>query len=82
MRERNEALDCRVYARAAAWLFGAERWPESTWQSLEAQVGIAREEEVVERAADAETQPPPEPTAGQPRTPRRKRRVYTPNMMR
>ena len=80
MRERNEALDCRVYARAAAWLFGAERWAESTWQSLEAQVGIAREEEVAAGAEEAAQ--PPEPTAGQPRTPRRKRRVYTPNMMR
>ncbi len=81
-RERNEALDCRVYARAAAWLFGADRWAESTWQSLEAQVGIAPEDEVVGRAVDAETQSQPEPTAGQPRTPRRKRRVYTPNIMR
>jgi len=79
MRERNEALDCRVYARAAAWLFGADRWPESTWLSLEAQVGIAREEEVT-GIDDPEAKP--EPTAGQPRTPRRKRRVYTPNMMR
>ncbi len=79
MRERNEALDCRVYARAAAWLFGAERWAESTWQSLEAQVGIGPDEE--EPILDA-PEPRPEPTAGQPRTPRRKRRVYTPNMMR
>ena len=80
MRERNEALDCRVYARAAAWLFGAERWDESTWRSLEVQVGIGPDEE-----APVETDPgstPHEPTAGVPRTPRRKRRVYTPNMMR
>ncbi|PZV35933.1 hypothetical protein B5V02_24520 [Mesorhizobium kowhaii] len=39
LRERNEALDCRVYARAAAWIIGADRWPESTWRDLEAQVG-------------------------------------------
>jgi len=26
LRERNEALDCRVYARAAAWMAGADRW--------------------------------------------------------
>src|SRR5882757_2784244 len=37
LRERNEALDCRVYARAAAWIIGADRWPESTWRDLEAQ---------------------------------------------
>ncbi len=29
LRERNEALDCRVYARAAAWILGADRWSES-----------------------------------------------------
>ncbi|MFD1985688.1 terminase gpA endonuclease subunit [Mesorhizobium newzealandense] len=39
LRERNEALDCRVYARAAAWIVGADRWPESTWRDLEAQFG-------------------------------------------
>ena len=27
LRERNEALDTRVYARAAAWIVGADRWP-------------------------------------------------------
>ncbi|MBK5911455.1 phage tail protein [Rhodothalassium salexigens] len=39
LRERNEALDCRVYARAAAWIAGADRWPEATWADLEAQLG-------------------------------------------
>jgi phage terminase large subunit GpA-like protein len=28
LRERNEALDTRVYARAAAWIAGADRWSE------------------------------------------------------
>ncbi len=36
-RERNEALDCRVYARAAAWLMGIDRWDDARWQELEAQ---------------------------------------------
>jgi phage terminase large subunit GpA-like protein len=40
LRERNEALDCRVYARAAAWIAGADRWPEATWADLEAQLGM------------------------------------------
>ncbi|PRX29948.1 Phage terminase, large subunit GpA [Meinhardsimonia xiamenensis] len=40
LRERNEALDCRVYARAAAWIAGADRWGEATWADLEEQVGI------------------------------------------
>ncbi|MDP3264198.1 MAG: phage terminase large subunit family protein [Tabrizicola sp.] len=38
LRERNEALDCRVYARAAAWIVGADRWSEARWADLEAQV--------------------------------------------
>lgn len=33
-RPRNEALDCRVYARAVAWLMGIDRWTEQDWQSL------------------------------------------------
>jgi len=40
LRERNEALDCRVYARAAAWIAGADRWSETTWADLEAQLGV------------------------------------------
>ena len=40
LRERNEALDCRVYARAAAWLAGADRWTEAMWRDLELQVGM------------------------------------------
>ncbi len=39
MRERNEALDCRVYARAAAWLAGIDRWSESRFAELESQLG-------------------------------------------
>ncbi|GIK83112.1 MAG: terminase [Alphaproteobacteria bacterium] len=38
LRERNEALDCRVYARAAAWIVGADRWSEAKWCDLEEQV--------------------------------------------
>ena len=38
LRERNEALDCRVYARAAAWILGADRWSEKHWAELERQV--------------------------------------------
>jgi phage terminase large subunit GpA-like protein len=41
LRERNEALDCRVYARAAAWIAGADRWPDEKWRDLEDQLGAA-----------------------------------------
>ncbi|MCZ8272004.1 MAG: phage terminase large subunit family protein [Beijerinckiaceae bacterium] len=39
LRERNEVLDCRVYARAAAWIAGADRWTDEKWRDLEDQVG-------------------------------------------
>jgi len=42
MRERNEALDCRVYARAAAWIAGLDRWSERKWRELEAQLGVEK----------------------------------------
>ena len=78
MRERNEALDCRVYARAAAWILGADRWDEATWRSLEGQAGVQTKEPVVA--------PPPEPTvptAGTVLTPRRRRSgAVTPKYMR
>lgn len=32
-RDRNEALDCRVYARAAAVVVGADRWSADDWES-------------------------------------------------
>lgn len=52
LRERNEALDCRVYARAAAWIAGSDRWTEAMWRDLEQQVGTA-EEVVDDQAAEA-----------------------------
>ncbi len=42
MRERNEALDCYVYARAAAAAAGLDRFEERHWRELEKQLGIAR----------------------------------------
>lgn len=41
-RERNEALDCRVYARAAAALLGVDRWTEERWQQLADEAGAGR----------------------------------------
>ncbi|MBC4018752.1 terminase gpA endonuclease subunit, partial [Siccirubricoccus deserti] len=34
LRERNEALDCAVLARAALWLLGADRYGEQFWARL------------------------------------------------
>ena len=38
MRERNEALDCRVYARAAAGRAGIDRFQEKHWAEWERRV--------------------------------------------
>jgi phage terminase large subunit GpA-like protein len=43
LRPRNEALDMRVYARAAAWLAGMDRWSDRTWRDLEGQLGLEPE---------------------------------------
>ncbi|MCT9074930.1 phage terminase large subunit family protein, partial [Cupriavidus gilardii] len=42
MRERNEALDCYVYARAAAAAAGLDRFEERHWRELERQLGMER----------------------------------------
>lgn len=36
MRDRNEALDCRIYARAAAGAMRFEAWRDSRWDEMEA----------------------------------------------
>ena len=35
LRERNESLDCRVYARVATWIVGVDRFHPRIWQDLE-----------------------------------------------
>jgi phage terminase large subunit GpA-like protein len=40
MRERNEALDCYVYARAAASAVGLDRFEERHWREIERQLGL------------------------------------------
>ncbi|GAB4112447.1 MAG: phage terminase large subunit family protein [Tibeticola sp.] len=42
VRERNEALDCYVYARAAASAAGLDRFEERHWRELERQLGMDR----------------------------------------
>jgi phage terminase large subunit GpA-like protein len=42
-RDRNEALDCRVYARAAAIALGIDRWSESKWEQLSGKNNIPSE---------------------------------------
>ena len=56
-RERNEALDCRVYARAAAAVCSMDRFTEEAWRSLEDDLAAA-----VEQARKNMPPPTPEPS--------------------
>lgn len=42
IRERNEALDCRVMARAAASIIGMDRFQQIHWEELERGVGLCQ----------------------------------------
>lgn len=42
MRDRNEALDCFVYARAAAAAIGLDRMEERHWRGIEHDLGMMR----------------------------------------
>jgi len=42
MRERNEGLDCRVYARAAASRIGLDRCQEKHWRAIEDRMGVPK----------------------------------------
>jgi phage terminase large subunit GpA-like protein len=70
LRERNEALDCAVLARAALWLLGADRYGERFWQQLREQVANAplQLSEVPAAGHVAPASPPPvAPDAHRPR---------------
>ena len=79
LRERNESLDCRVYARAAAWIAGVDRWTEAMWRDLEQQVG-APDDGRTEEPAD---EPQSDNVAGVigRRPERRSRRVFRSSYM-
>jgi hypothetical protein len=78
MRERNEALDTRIYARAAAWILGADRFDERMWRQLEKQAGI----ETATIGQTAEPEKPTAPEAGRITAPRRRGwKISTPRYM-
>ncbi len=63
-RPRNEALDCRVYARAAAWDLGLDRMQEKHWAALEQQMGVRRQPAPAQRPLEAKApDEPPKPPA-------------------
>jgi len=59
LRERNEALDCAVLARAALWLLGADRYGDRYWQRLREDAADAPA--VVHQLPTAEKQASPAP---------------------
>lgn len=48
---RNEALDCRVYARAGAAIYGLDRMSEKAWQELEALIPATPEAKLKRKPA-------------------------------
>jgi phage terminase large subunit GpA-like protein len=66
---RNEALDCAIYAHAAAISLGIDRWAEQRWAQLERQLTVAQRSlyELLDRpdapAAPAEPAAPEAPEA-------------------
>ena len=78
LRERNEALDTRVYARAAAWILGADRFDERMWRQLEKQAGV----QTAAITQTAEPEKSTEPQAGRITTSRRRGwKISTPRYM-
>jgi phage terminase large subunit GpA-like protein len=83
LRERNEVLDCRVYARAAAWIAGADRWTEAMWRVLERQVAPPDMESETPRPGSSDDEQELRASAGllRRRRPSRGRRVFTPSYL-
>ena len=69
IRERNEALDCRVYARAAAAIVGVDRWGPEDWLALAS-------------GAVSENTPKGKPETRKPKLPRRTGPIIDPNKWR
>lgn len=69
IRDRNEALDCAVYARAALWVAGADRRGEGFWQDcadmLDRAPRPAPQQEAVAPAAVVQQAPMPPPAVRQ-----------------
>lgn len=58
MRDRNEALDCRIYARAAAIALGVDRWSESRWNALRQQENKKRSPQSQQKLKSTEAKKP------------------------
>ncbi len=57
-RERNEALDCRVYARAAAYVAGLDKLKDENWNDLAMRASRKPKEPVTQPAKPVAAKPP------------------------
>jgi phage terminase large subunit GpA-like protein len=55
--DRNEPLDCRVYARAASALLGIDRWQDRKWDELQQAVSVRQAEKPATPAPVVVTRP-------------------------
>lgn len=74
LRPRNEALDARIYARAAAWDLGMDRYQQRHWRELENRQAIVAELEPEHISHEVHSGPAPE----QQETPFGHRRIPAP----
>ncbi len=68
-RERNEALDCRVYARAAAAIAGVDRYEERHWREIEDALGLAAAPATPQDGPGTRPEPERRPESAQPAPP-------------
>jgi phage terminase large subunit GpA-like protein len=61
IHERNEALDCRVYSRAAASMFGIDRMKDENWDALEGKYDLPPPSKPVNTPSLPDKKLPPEP---------------------
>ena len=64
MRDRNEAIDCRSYARAAAAVYGMDRFTDAVWQTLEDRVAELAKQLGQPPKVESPTGPPQRPIRG------------------
>jgi phage terminase large subunit GpA-like protein len=62
-RERNEALDCRVYARAAAAALGMDGWGDGRWARMADALSLPASEPAPATTPDAPAPVTPRPRA-------------------
>lgn len=69
-RDRNEAIDCRVYARAAAYALGLDRWSAAKWaKATGVRLAAPEPPEPDEPGGSTATTPPARPPARPPPAP-------------